>query len=67
MAYRTELRTHEIGIRVALGAFASGFDEAGAATGNAADGNRLALGLALSFGLTRVIASLLYGVGIMTR
>lgn len=63
VAYRTELRTHEIGIRMALGA-----SHACVLRLVFVQGLRLtligtALGLALSFGLTRFIAGLLYGVG----
>lgn len=62
IAYRTQLRTHEIGIRVALGAGES--DVLGLVM---AQGIRLtvigvALGLALSFALTRFLNSLLYGI-----
>jgi ABC-type antimicrobial peptide transport system permease subunit len=63
MAYRTELRTHEIGIRVALGASRTDLMKLVLLQGMQLTAIGLALGLALSFGLTRVIAGLLYGVG----
>jgi predicted permease len=63
MAYRTELRTHEIGIRVALGASRTDVMRLVLLQGMRLTAIGLALGLALSFGLTRVIAGLLYGVG----
>ena len=63
MAYRTELRTHEIGIRVALGASRTDLMRLVLLQGMRLTAIGLALGLALSFGLTRVIAGLLYGVG----
>ena len=63
MAYRTELRTHEIGIRVALGASPGGLMRLVLLQGMRLTAIGLALGLALSFGLTRVIAGLLYGIG----
>jgi predicted permease len=63
MAYRTELRTHEIGIRVALGASRADLMRLVLVQGMRLTAIGLALGLALSFGLTRVIAGLLYGIG----
>jgi predicted permease len=63
MAYRTELRTHEIGIRVALGASRTDVMRLVLLQGMRLTAIGLALGLALSFGLTRVIAGLLYGIG----
>ncbi len=63
MAYRTELRRHEIGIRVALGASRTDVMRLVLLQGMRLTAIGLALGLALSFGLTRVIAGLLYGVG----
>jgi predicted permease len=63
MAYRTELRTHEIGIRVALGASRADVMRLVLLQGMRLTAIGLALGLALSFGLTRVIAGLLYGIG----
>ncbi len=63
IAYRTELRTHEIGIRVALGASRADVMRLVLLQGMRLTAIGLALGLALSFGLTRFIAGLLYGVG----
>jgi len=63
MAYRTELRRHEIGIRVALGASRTDVMRLVLLQGMRLTVIGLALGLALSFGLTRIIAGLLYGVG----
>jgi ABC-type antimicrobial peptide transport system permease subunit len=63
MAYRTELRTHEIGIRVALGASRADVMRLVLLQGMRLTAIGLALGLALSLGLTRVIAGLLYGIG----
>jgi predicted permease len=62
-AYRTKLRTHEIGIRVALGASRVDLLRLVLFQGMRLTAVGLALGLALSFGLTRVIAGLLYGIG----
>ena len=63
VAYRTQLRTHEIGIRVALGASRANVLRLVLLQGLWATAIGLTLGLALSFGLTRFIAGLLYGVG----
>ncbi len=63
MAYRTELRKHEIGIRVALGASRANVMSLVLLQGMRLTAIGLALGLALSFALTRFIAGLLYGVG----
>jgi ABC-type antimicrobial peptide transport system permease subunit len=62
MAYSVEQRTQEIGIRLALGA-----DDSTVRQMILVQGMRLALagviiGLAVAFGLARVIATLLYGV-----
>ena len=62
VAYRTQLRTHEIGIRVALGA-----SRADVLRLVMMQGVRLTIiglvgGLLLAYGLTRVIAGMLYGV-----
>jgi predicted permease len=63
ISYLTGQRTHEIGVRVALGA--SGSDVLRMVLG---DGMRItligvAIGLAAAFGLTRLITTLIYGVG----
>jgi len=62
VAYRTQLRTHEIGIRVALGASRADVLRLVLAQGLWLTSIGLALGLAASLGLTRFISSLLYGV-----
>jgi predicted permease len=62
ISYRTQLRTHEIGIRVALGASRADVMRLVLMQGIQLTIAGLALGLALAFGLTRFIASMLYGV-----
>jgi ABC-type antimicrobial peptide transport system permease subunit len=62
VAYRTQLRTHEIGIRMALGASHANVLRLVMVQGLWLTTIGLVTGLALSFGLTRFIASLLYGV-----
>jgi predicted permease len=63
VAYRTALRTHEIGIRVALGASRGDVLRLVFRQGLWLTAIGLSLGLALSFSLTRFIAAWLYGVG----
>ena len=62
VAYRTRLRTREIGIRVALGASRAAVLRLVLMQGLWLTMIGLILGLALSFGLTRFIAGLLYGI-----
>jgi predicted permease len=62
VAYRTQLRTHEIGIRVALGASRADVLRLVLMQGVQLTIAGLAAGLLLAYGLTRVIAGLLYGV-----
>ena len=62
VAYRTQLRTHEIGVRMALGASRANVLRLVLLQGLGLTLIGLVLGLALSFGLTRFIAGLLYGV-----
>ncbi len=62
VSYRTRLRTHEIGIRVALGASRADVLRLVLAQGLGLTAIGLVLGLAASLGLTRFIASMLYGV-----
>ncbi|HUA92399.1 MAG TPA: ABC transporter permease [Terracidiphilus sp.] len=62
VAYRTELRTHEIGIRVALGASRADVLRLVLLQGLWLTILGLAVGLVASYGLARVIADLLYGV-----
>src|SRR3569833_261596 len=62
ISFRTQLRTHEIGIRVALGASRADVMHLVLLQGIQLTVMGLALGLAKSFGLSRFIASLLYGV-----
>jgi putative ABC transport system permease protein len=62
MAYMVTQRTHEIGIRLALGAQTGDVLKLVVRQGLAPVFAGVALGLAGSFALARVIASLLYGV-----
>lgn len=62
IAYRTQLRTHEIGIRVALGAGRADVMRMILLQGLRLTIAGLALGLALAYAFTRFFQSLLYGV-----
>jgi predicted permease len=62
VAYRTQLRTHEIGVRVALGASRADVLKLVLLQGLWLTAIGLTLGLALAFALTRFIGTLLYGV-----
>src|SRR5579862_4721527 len=62
VAYRTQMRTHEIGIRMALGASRADVLRLVLLQGMWLTGIGLAVGLAVAFGLTRFIGGLLYGV-----
>jgi putative ABC transport system permease protein len=63
MSYMVKQRTHEIGIRMALGA--SQRDAVGLIVkhGLVLSGTGVVIGLACSFGLTRFIERMLFGVG----
>jgi predicted permease len=63
VAYRTQLRTHEIGIRMAQGASRVDVLRLVLLQGLWLTGIGLALGLASALGLTRIIVRLLYGIG----
>src|SRR5579863_7913717 len=63
VAYRTQMRTHEIGVRMALGASRIDVLRLVLLQGVWLTGVGLALGLAFALGLTRLIARLLYGIG----
>jgi predicted permease len=63
VAYRTQMRTHEIGIRMALGASRVDVLRLVLVQGLWLTGIGLALGLAFALGLTRMIVRLLYGIG----
>jgi ABC-type antimicrobial peptide transport system permease subunit len=63
VAYRTQLRTHEIGVRMALGASRVDVLRLVLLQGLWLTGIGLALGLAFALGLTRIIVRLLYGIG----
>ena len=62
VAYRTKLRTHEIGVRMALGASRADVLRLVLLQGQWLTLIGLVLGLALSFGLRRFIEGLLYGI-----
>ena len=63
VAYATKQRTHEIGIRMALGAGKRHIFRQVLGQGLHYAGSGLALGLVLSFALTRYLRGILYGVG----
>jgi len=63
VAYRTQMRTHEIGVRMALGASRVDVLRLVLLQGLWLTGIGLALGLAFALGLTRIIVRLLYGIG----
>ena len=63
VAYRTQMRTHEIGVRMALGASRVDVLRLVLLQGLWITGIGLALGLAFALGLTRIIVRLLYGIG----
>jgi predicted permease len=63
VAYRTQMRTREIGVRMALGASRVDVLRLVLLQGLWLTGIGLALGLAFALGLTRLIARLLYGIG----
>src|SRR5689334_3114851 len=63
VSYRTQMRTHEIGVRMALGASRVDVLRLVLSQGVWHTGVGLALGLAFALGLTRLIARLLYGIG----
>ncbi|MCA1577510.1 MAG: ABC transporter permease [Acidobacteria bacterium] len=62
-AYTVTQRTHELGIRIALGAQVSDVLKLVLGQGMAVIGIGLVIGLAAAFGLMRVMRSLLFGVG----
>ena len=62
MSYTVQQRTHEMGIRIALGAGAGQLLRLVVGQGLLLAGIGVAIGLAASFGVTRVMSSLLYGV-----
>jgi len=62
VAYRTQMRTHEIGIRMALGASHVDVLRLVLSQGLWLTGIGLALGLAFALGLSRIIVGLLFGI-----
>ncbi len=62
LSYAVRQRTHEIGIRMALGATAGAVQLSVLRRGMMLAGVGLAIGLVVSFAATRAIASMLYGI-----
>jgi putative ABC transport system permease protein len=62
MSYTVAERTHEMGIRMALGAEAGGVVKLVLVQGLRVTGIGLGLGLVGAFGLTKLMSSILYGV-----
>ena len=62
-AYTVTQRTHELGIRIALGALVNDVLKMILGQGMAVIGIGLAIGLAAAFGLVRLLRSFLFGVG----
>jgi ABC-type antimicrobial peptide transport system permease subunit len=62
VGYTTRRRTHEIGIRIALGAARGGILRLVLSEGLRLAVTGLAMGLALSLAVTRLLRGLLYGV-----
>ena len=63
MAYSVSQRTNEIGIRIALGAGQSSIFRLVVGQAMALVGISLAIGLAGAFAATRLLSTLLYGIG----
>jgi ABC-type antimicrobial peptide transport system permease subunit len=63
MSYAVERRTHEIGVRMALGARRSDALKLILRQGAALTATGAAIGLLLAFSATRLLSKLLYGVG----
>ncbi|HVH72176.1 MAG TPA: FtsX-like permease family protein, partial [Candidatus Dormibacteraeota bacterium] len=63
ISYLASQRTHEIGVRIALGARRSDVLKLVVKHGLLLTGIGLAIGLGLAFGATQLLSSLLYGIG----